>query len=245
MEPTVYEVEAAVEATHWWFVVRRELFAREIARAGVSRDAAVLDVGTGTGSNLRMLRDLGFQNVIGLDADRAAIEWCAVKELGGVQQGDVCAMPFSGKSFGLVIATDVIEHVDHDRQALIEIHRVLAPGGKALITVPAFASLWGLQDVRSHHKRRYRIEGLLELIGSAGLAVERSYYFNYLLFVPIWIARRAIQLSGCHLESENELNAPWLNRLLTTVFRADVRTAPWLRPRWGVSILVLATRPGA
>ena len=35
MEPGVYAAEAEVEAHHWWFVGRRELFAREIARAGV------------------------------------------------------------------------------------------------------------------------------------------------------------------------------------------------------------------
>src|SRR6185295_2449287 len=131
-----FEVESRVEATHWWFVARRELFAREIARAGIPLSARVLDIGTSTGTNLRMLKDLGFRDVTGLDATEEAIRFCAEKGLGTVRQGDVCRMPFADGSFDLVLATDIIEHVDDDLQALKEIARVLAPSGQALITVP-------------------------------------------------------------------------------------------------------------
>jgi 2-polyprenyl-3-methyl-5-hydroxy-6-metoxy-1,4-benzoquinol methylase len=74
-----FEVESRVEATHWWFVARRELFAREIARAGIPLSARVLDIGTSTGTNLRMLKDLGFRDVTGLDATEEAIRFCAEK----------------------------------------------------------------------------------------------------------------------------------------------------------------------
>ena len=87
MEIAVYAAEAEREQDHWWFVGRRRLFAAEMARAGVSRDAAVLDVGTGTGSNLRMLRDLGYTRVTGLDQSDEAIRFCASKGLGGVSKG--------------------------------------------------------------------------------------------------------------------------------------------------------------
>ena len=38
---------------------------------------------------------------------------------------------------------DVLEHIDDDRGMLAEMHRVLAPGGTLLVTVPAFPFLWG------------------------------------------------------------------------------------------------------
>ena len=152
-------------------------------------------------------------------------------------------MPFDDGQFDLVLATDVIEHVDDDLLALREVHRVLAPGGYALITVPAFESLWGLQDEVAHHKRRYRMRPLLELVSAAGLTTVRSYHFNYLLFVPIFLARNAIRLLRVTASSENDINTPALNAVLRQVFLLDVRTAPVLKPPFGVSILALAQKP--
>ena len=147
-------------------------------------------------------------------------------------------MPFADASFDFVLATDVIEHVDDDRRAAAEILRVLRPGGRALITVPAFQSLWGLQDRQSHHSgaTANARSGMLQ---AGGMRVERSYYFNYLLFVPIWLARRAIDLFGVTVESENQINNPLVNRLLSCVFACDVSTAPFLHPPFGVSILAV------
>src|SRR6266480_4269479 len=142
MDATAYALEAEAEATHWWFTGRRRLFAREIDKTGLSRTSRVLDVGTSTGANLRLLRDLGFRAVDGLDFSQDAIRYCREKGLGLVRLGDVCGMPFVNGSFDLVLATDIIEHVDDDLKALREIGRVLRPGGKVLITVPAFPILW-------------------------------------------------------------------------------------------------------
>src|SRR6185312_16718168 len=105
MESTAYAIEAEVEATHWWFVERRRLFGRMIARMGLPSDARILDIGTSTGTNLRMLRDLGFTNFEGLDQSEDAIRWCADKGLGKVTAGDVCKLPFADESFDLVLAT--------------------------------------------------------------------------------------------------------------------------------------------
>jgi len=237
-----YAVEANIEATHWWFVGRRRLFARELAKAGLSSDQCVLDVGTGTGANLRMLRDLRVTNVTGLDSSELAIQYCLSKGLGDVHRGDICKMPFDDRSFDFVIATDVIEHVESDTVALGELVRVLKGGGKALIAVPAFPSLWGLQDVVAHHKRRYRVKELLDKMRTAGLVPSRCYHFNYLLFVPIWMARRLIDLTGVRRVSEAEFNSPLLNRLLAAIFAFDVLTAPLLHVPFGVSILAVAQK---
>lgn len=51
-------------------------------------------------------------------------------------QADILALPFNDCSFGLIICSHVLEHVRNDRLALRELHRVLSPGGRALISVP-------------------------------------------------------------------------------------------------------------
>jgi SAM-dependent methyltransferase len=245
MDAIAYAIEAAVEETHWWFVGRRLLFAREIAALGLAADARILDIGTSTGTNLRMLSELGYRRVTGLDLSEEAIRFCAEKGLGPVRRGDVCDLPFADASFDLVLATDIIEHVEDDGRALREIARILAPGGKALLTVPAFPSLWGLQDTIARHRRRYRMRPLLGAVGAAGLAPLKRYHFNYLLFAPIWLARRLIKRLGIAARGENELNTPLLNRIIAPIFRLDVTLAPILRPPFGVSILVLAERRAA
>lgn len=245
MDVAAYAIEAAVEQDHWWFVGRRRLFARWIERSQIPADAHVLDLGTSTGTNLRMLREIGMRNVIGLDLSDEAIRFCEDKGLGEVRKGDITAIPFPDRSFELVLATDVIEHVDADDRALAEIARVLKPGGKAIITVPAFRSLWGPQDDLALHKRRYRMAPLVAQAEAAGLGIRRKFHFNFLLFVPIYVARRILSAMSYRGRSENEINGPIMNRILSRIFEADLHMAPHLRPPFGVSIFLLVERPAA
>jgi SAM-dependent methyltransferase len=238
----VYAAEAELEADHWWFVGRRELFARLIEELAVDRQSAALDVGTGTGANLALLRRLGFRRAVGLDSSAEAIGFCRARGLGEVRQGDIGALPFADASFDLVLATDVIEHVDDDVGALREIGRVLSPEGHVLLTVPALQALWGLQDELAQHKRRYRRSALLQRMRDAGLQPVRSFYFNSLLLGPIWLGRQLIRVLKPKLRSEAEINSPLLNRLLLAVFRADLQLASRLPLPLGVSILVVARR---
>ena len=85
-----------------------------------------------------MLAELGYHRVVGLDVSSEAIRFCAEKGLGIVHHGNVCDLPFEDASLDLVLATDIIEHVENDGLALSEMARVLVAGGSALMTVPAF-----------------------------------------------------------------------------------------------------------
>ena len=243
MDASVYAADAELEADHWWFVGRRQLFGDLIQSLHLADRSAVADVGTSVGGNLRLLADIGFSDVRGVDASPVAVEYCTKRGFDRVTQGDVCDLPMPDRNLDLVLATDVVEHVEDDAAAMREIYRVLKPGGYALITVPAFRILWGHQDELSHHKRRYQGKAVLSLCEQAGLSPVRAFYFNYLLFLPILLARRLIMLSGCKPMPENRLNFPALNRILSMVFALDISTAPFIRPPFGVSFLVLAQRP--
>ena len=177
-----------------------------------------------------------------MDFSQEAIRYCREKGLGIVRHGDVCGMPFADESFDLLLATDIIEHVDDDLKALREIARVLRPGGKALIVVPAFPILWGLQDRVAQHKRRYRMGELADRVARAGFAIEVSYYFNFLLFVPIWLGRRLVDIIRPRIQNESQINSPLLNRMLSAIFTVDIAVAPVLRPPFGVSILIVAEK---
>src|SRR4051812_22406321 len=99
METPVYKRESAVEAHHWWFVGRRELFRRELEALRLPESIRVLDVGAGTGANLRLLREMGFAHVVGVDVSSLARQLCRDKGFGEVLAADVLALPFMTGSF--------------------------------------------------------------------------------------------------------------------------------------------------
>lgn len=64
-------------------------------------------------------------------------------------------IPFKDEEFDLVIALDILEHIEDDDRCLLESHRVLEKQGKLIVTVPALPSLWSIKDKLLHHYRRY------------------------------------------------------------------------------------------
>ena len=240
MNTDVYTVEADVKDTHWWFAGRRRLFKRLIGALQPNGTWLVLEVGAGTGANLPVLLASGAGRVVACDVSVDALRHagCAAT----MTRADASHLPFRSGTVDLLLAADVIEHLDDDGTALREFVRVLRPGGHLVLTVPAFPSLWGPQDIVSHHRRRYRRAALLALLHDAGVGVATCFHFNYLLFAPIWVARKILLGLDVKIASENEVNTTLLNRLLTRVFFADVDTAPLLRPPFGVSLCVVAAK---
>jgi len=76
----------------------------------------------------------------------------------------------------------VIEHIDEDVAGMRALAGKLKPGGKMLITVPAFPWMWSAHDVVNHHKRRYTRRTLRALVDDAGLKLEMMSWFNSLPF---------------------------------------------------------------
>ncbi len=121
-----------------------------------------MDVGCGTGANLEMLSQFG--NPEGVDVSAEALKFCRQRGLRQVKQGAAEALPYESNSFDLVTGLDVVEHLDDDVAGLKEMRRVLRAGGRAVLFVPAFMFLWGVQDDISNHRRRYTMAGLKEAV---------------------------------------------------------------------------------
>jgi len=236
--------------THWWYVNRVRLFKKELQRAEIGFESHILDIGSATGNNIQMLMEMGFTDIEGLEPDKNAIAFCHRKNLDRITQGKFGKgrMPFEDSSFDMIMATDVLEHIIDDAFAVREITRILRPGGQVLITVPAFQSLWGLQDSIGFHKRRYRRKQLLDLLRVNGITVDETdcFYFNYILFGPIYIARKIVNLmikikNNC-IKSEGHVNTPMLNWLFDKIFHIDILTARSLKIPFGVSLYALGKK---
>jgi SAM-dependent methyltransferase len=242
VETEVTEHEALLEERHWWFVGRRHLFSKELARLSVPPGARVLDVGSGTGSNVRLCQERGFGHCTGLDLSLRALAHAQRKGLGPSAVADVNRIPARSSSYDIVLATDIIEHVEDDGAAMQELARVARPGGHILLTVPAFKVLWGGNDDVSHHLRRYRRPQIRDLVRDAGLEMRACYYFNALLFAPVLVTRRMMRLLKARPRSEVAMTPAALNGILKWVFCRDVELSSRLHPPFGVSLLALVEK---
>jgi SAM-dependent methyltransferase len=126
-----------------------------------------------------------------VDISLPALE--ALRARGGqVVQGQVRALPFADRTFDLVCALDIIEHVDDDDGALTELTRVVRPGGTILLSTPLHTERWTSFDDFVGHKRRYQPQHLLDKLEQHALTVERSAVFGMqprssrLLDIGIW-----------------------------------------------------------
>lgn len=242
MQQHTYSIMYAVEESHWWFAGRRrilESFLRVIQQQ-LSANPRILDIGCGTGANLEMLGQFGAAE--GVDVSPEALAFCRQRGLQNVRQGLAEHLPFADGSFDLVTGLDVVEHLDDDVAGLKEMRRVLRPGGYALLFVPAFMFLWGVQDDVSHHRRRYTRAGLEQVVRDAGFAVERISYANITFFAPILLGRLLMRVTGFRPASENNLTVGALNGLLGRVLGAESSILRHMNLPFGVSAICIARR---
>ncbi len=239
--PTPYDVEDKVESFHWWFVVRRKLLKSILSSVGVPIKSVTVDIGCGAGSNLRTLVSAGL-NVIGLDQSIYALTLIRRKEEFPLLAGDLNKLPIKTKSVGLVIAMDIIEHLQNDAKGISESYRILSNGGILILTVPAFKFLWGIQDVVTGHKRRYSRNEVVDKLREEGFDILKSSYFNFFLFLPILIARRMIRLLGLKIKTENEINSPLINFFFKAIFCLEIYALKYFSFPFGVSIFCIAKK---
>jgi SAM-dependent methyltransferase len=252
MQPHTYSIMNEVEKSHWWFVGRRrilESFLERICRVlsddriqqgGQLSLLKILDVGCGTGANLEMLSKFG--EAEGVDVSAEALAFCRARGLRALKQGEAEDLPYEDESFDLATALDVVEHLDDDLAGLKEMRRVLRPGGRALLFVPAFMFLWGVQDDVSHHRHRYTLGVLEDVVKRAGFAIERASYVNITFFAPIFLGRLLIRATGFRPASENNLTIGFLNRPLGKILGAESLALRYLNFPFGVSIICVARR---
>ncbi|MGH9165899.1 MAG: class I SAM-dependent methyltransferase, partial [Acidimicrobiales bacterium] len=153
-------------------------------------------------------------------------------------QADAGVIPLATASLDLVVAMDVLEHLDDDTGALAEWTRVLAPGGTLLVTVPADPDLWSDHDVVVGHRRRYLAVELRALVERAGLDLVTLWPWNVLLRPAMVLHRR--NRAGSDLDF---VPTP-LNLALRAVIEAE-RFVPWVQRGRGVTLVLRATRPAA
>ncbi|MBW1988830.1 MAG: methyltransferase domain-containing protein [Deltaproteobacteria bacterium] len=168
----------------------------------------VLELGTGPGVLTRQMLSAGVETLFSCDVDPRCVEAidgldprltpaCLDLEAPGCLDG--CA----GRDIDTAVSVNVLEHIENDRALLAALARVLAPGGKVVLFVPAHMLLYGGMDRAAGHFRRYTRAGMRALLKEAGFAPVLLRYVNPLGFFGWLFTSRVLGVA--------DVNAPMVN----------------------------------
>lgn len=227
---------------------------------GIEPGHRVLDMGCGGGRHAFAVLRRG-AHVVAFDAN--ADELAGVRDMGAAMvaegevppggdlvcvHGDALDLPFDGGSFDRIIAAEVLEHIPDDERAISELVRVLAPGGRIAVTVPARLPErinWLLDsdyhDTPGGHVRIYRQAELEDRLRAAGLDVRGSRR-AHALHSPYWWIRCAGGVNNADR---------WLARRYHDVLVRQIMEDPpllrrldmTLNPVLGKSLILYAVKP--
>jgi SAM-dependent methyltransferase len=232
---------ANLEEWHWWFRGRQQILESVLRRKFGPKDSiSIASVGCGPAEGLQWLQQFTGPRgkVVGIDVE--PIHARRIAPHIEYVLGTLETAPFADHSFDAVLALDVLEHLDDDATGLREAARMVKTGGLLLVTVPALPSLWGGQDVVSHHRRRYTKSTLLRTFKQAALPAPRVSYFNTLLFPPVaglrW-TRRALGKDSLARSDFDDARPGLVNEVLASVFAAERHIVPRMALPIGVSLI--------
>lgn len=199
--------------------------------------AEALEVGAGHGTFTEMLAGTA-RRVVASDLSERCVSRLRERFSGSesveVLHGSIDAAAAHGP-FDSVILINVLEHIEDDDGALREIGRLLRPGGRLVLWVPAFSLLYSDFDRRIGHYRRYRRPGLRTQLRDAGYQVREVRYVNAVGAVAWLVLARFLRRTPTHgtpVKVFDRSVVPVLKRL----------ERRW-HPPFGQSVLAVAARP--
>ena len=232
------------EKTYWWHVGRKYLVEDLIKKYSNNKSQKILEVGSGAGDTACMLQDYG--EVYANDISPKAIEACGKRGIKNLILGDFTKLDNQKykEKFNLVLALDVLEHIQDDLGAIQKMGDVLTKGGKLMITVPAYKFLWSSHDEALEHKRRYTSYEIKTKIKDSGFEIEKISHFVFFSFPIIalfkflsnFISRNAYPKSSYILLPEK------LNNLMIKILKLETKLLNYFYLPFGTTIIVVARK---
>lgn len=198
MNPNEYAAMASVESSHWWFEGTRRCFETVMRRAVVFeefKNRPAIDVGCGTGGNLKWLQQQFQSNLLwGFDASDVAVEYASKQN----PDASVWAQDLSRAEDlsseiqpHLVVCSDVLYCIDRSAgtRGLKVLCDRLPPQGCLLLHLPACQWLYSEHDAAVGTLQRYTKRDVVGILQELGLKVELITYRMFLLF-PLVVLRR-------------------------------------------------------
>src|ERR1017187_8459852 len=237
-----------IEDSSFWFAHRNRCILEAMKLFPPA--GTLFDVGGGNGYVARGIQDSGLEVVLvepGLEGVRNAVKR-GIREVVRATLEDAGVLAETLPAVGLF---DVVEHIRDDQSFLTGINRLLVPGGRVYVTVPAYQWLCSDEDTLAGHARRYTVGALRHVLDRAGYTVEFVTYFFGFLPLPI-LLRRVLpyrlgfapkKLTEDSVRLDHELGHGLAGRMLEMLTRSELTRIAGGRPvRMGGSCLAVARK---
>ena len=242
MDPRYGAEYARLYREHWWWRAREEYLARLLDRVIGATDAGeTFDFGCGDGLFLSILQRYSKVRPRGFEPDASLLD-PAGQWFDRITTGVLVDDPSERARYGLIVALDVLEHLEDPRPAMAILRARLRPGGWFIATVPAFAELWTAHDVVNHHYRRYRLRDLEALVGGSGMEIVESRYFFVWLALVKWLVARKERVLRPVVKAP-EVPPASINAAVLALTRLEQRILGDAHPPFGSSAIVIARAP--
>ncbi len=186
----------------------------DFERLGIGRSSKVIDVGCGAGRHAFEAFRRG-ADVVAFDRDASELRSVetileAMAESGEapasasakVVLGDALNLPYADETFDCVIASEILEHIPQDDEAIAELVRVLKVGGTLAVSVPRWLPervCWLLSNEyhsnEGGHVRIYRANQLRDKITCGGVKLTHTHH-AHALHSPFWWLKCAVGVSN-------------------------------------------------
>ena len=187
MRSDLYQDLYDKEQSYWWHRAKRDLVRQFLPS---QKKIKFLDIGCGAGKLMEEMQIRG--EVWGIDQSQAAVDFCHQRGLHNVHMGKFPQIKLLPRNFDVITCLDVLEHIQADGEAIKKIASLLKPGGRLIITVPAYQWLFSYWDQILHHVRRYEKAELVKKITAQGLTIKKCS-FVYAFLLPVVIPFRLIR----------------------------------------------------
>lgn len=226
---------------HWWFRSKAALVATALRRTGGAPHGVgwLVDAGAGSGGVTAML-GWAPERVVVVEGNLALVSQAhRAHGLAGVQ-AVVERLPLADGSAEVVCLLDVIEHIADPLPTLREAARVLAPGGRLVVNVPAHQWLWSAADDFLGHVKRYSRPSLGEELETAGFQPQLMTHVFSWLVPPVWLKRRVASGGGAELGLDQ--TSPVIDRVAMALTMAERGLIGRASLPFGTSVLCVAER---
>ena len=176
----------SLEEDSFWFRHRNEVIISTLRR--LPPGGTFFDIGGGNGFVACGLEKAGFPTVL-VEPGRAGAENAKRRGLQNVICATTDTAGFAPGSMDAIGLFDVVEHIEDHAGFLSGMRKLLRPGGRIYITVPAFQMLWSSEDKFAGHFRRYTRGSLARVLHGAAFEVEYTTCFFWFLPMPVFLMR--------------------------------------------------------
>jgi len=160
------------------------------------RSAKILDVGFGSGYNIRRLTRRYGAETFGTDIAKETVDFYNRKNVPGSRavliDATTSLLPFADGSMDYIVCSHVLEHVPDDKLLLSEIRRVLSPGGTAYFNIPINEE--GIEV--PNHMRKYTGAAFLALLSSNGFTATESFESDGFSRLVSWLGVHRSVVNG-------------------------------------------------